>query len=201
VEVFSPHSIGGGVKMIRINLLPAELRTQKESLLPYWFSFNVFSIPVIVLVIMLVMDTFVGVLTMWQNAEIKMMTMKKDGLYPKRKEQVALEKKLSMYKRKMKLKSSYARVLNVISDCMPQNAWFYKFALDESTGTLEMKGSFYDPKGSNKGIIGQFISCMKGEDIIIEKFSDISVKGLTQRDIKGTPVVDFSIYCELKTDK
>ncbi len=200
MEIFFAYSIGGGVKMIRINLLPQELRVKKESLLPKWFSFNVFSIPIIVLVIMLALDTVLGVMTMWQDAEIKMMTMKKNGLYPKRREQLQLERKLSNYKKMMNNRSSYAQVLNIISDCMPSNAWFYKFSMDEETGILEIKGSFYDPKASkkDKGVVGQFISCMKSKPLIENTFSDISVKGLNQRDIKGTPVVDFSVYCEIK---
>ncbi len=185
-----------GVK-VKLNLLPEELRATKRTKLPAWVSFNFFSLPLLFLILNLIADLVLGVMVLWKDADIRMITSKEKTLYPQREEQRRLEDEYKEYKRLVNQRSHWGEVMNLISDCLPQTGWFTKFDLDTEEGTLVIKGSFYSKDGG-KGLTGKFISCLKGKPIMEKTFKSIVSKQITQRKIGPTEVQDFYLVFEMK---
>ncbi len=185
------------MERIHLNLLPEEVRALRATKLPMWVSFNFFSIPLAFLLISIVVDLLLFILLLWTKADIEMITNKKNTLYPQRQEQKRLEDYYNSYKKIIDDRTNWGQIMNVISDCLPQVGWFYKFDYSHDEGILKIKGSFYS-KNLSKGFTGRFVSCLNGKPVIKDMFSAINVKQITQRKIGQTQVKDFYIECVLK---
>ncbi len=183
---------------LNINLLPEELRAKKTTKLPTWVSFNFFSIPLIALLLCVAIDLVLGILVLWKDADIKMITKRENTLYPQREEQRRLEDKLLAYKKLMRSSSHWGEIMNAISDCLPPTGWFYKFELDSDKGVLLIKGSFYS-KTASGGLTKEFISCLNSKKIIEQTFKSINIKQIAQRKIKNTEVKDFYLEFVLRS--
>lgn len=182
---------------VKLNLLPEDLRTVRSAKLPVWLTFNFFSIPILFLILNLVVDLVLGIMVLWKDADIKMITSKEKTLYPQREQQRRLEDRYNEYRSLLSQSSHWGEVMNIISDCLPQTGWFTKFYLDTEMGELIIKGSFYSREGG-KGLTGKFISCLKGEDLLKKLFKSIVSKQITQRKIGRTEVQDFYLLFGMK---
>ncbi len=184
------------MRVIKLNLLPEELRAVKTVRLPVWLTFNFFSLPLLFLVLSLALDLVLLIMVMWRDADIKMITNKEKTLYPQREQQRKLEDRLKKYEKLVKRKVSWGEVMNVISDCLPQTGWFTKFEMDKAEGTLVIQGSFYSKEGG-RGLTGRFISCLNKHDVISKLFKSVTSKRITQRKIGPTEVQDFYLVFTL----
>ncbi len=182
---------------VKLNLLPEELRTVRTTKFPIWLTFNFFSIPILFLILNLVVDLVLGIMVVWKDADITIITSKEKTLYPQREEQRRLENMYREYNSLVAKGSRWGEVMNIISDCLPQTGWFTKFYLDTEMGELIIKGSFYSKEGG-KGLTGKFISCLKGEDLLNNLFKSIVSKQIIQRKIGKTEVQDFYLLFKMK---
>ncbi len=182
---------------IKLNLLPEDLRAVKVTKLPVWLTFNFFTVPILFLILNLLVDLVLGVMVLWKDADIKIITNKEKTLYPQREEQRRLEDRYKEYESLLAQRSRWGEVMNIISDCLPQTGWFTKFYLDNELGELIIKGSFYSREGG-KGLTGEFIACLKSKPLLNKLFKSIVSKQITQRKIGPTEVQDFYLVFNMK---
>ena len=204
--------------MIRINLLPEELR-RKESMrikmpeIPIRRAVSGF------LVFFIGIQLLVGAWAAWQHASLtRLAALTKE--WNDRNRDLSLKKaKTKEAREQIKTaqglsvgKFHWSRLLNAVSDSVTKGIWLQSLSVTESgpsakkdakkakTRHLQLEGSVM-ARGEETAYTGKFIQSLKANPTLAGLFSDVRLSTIQQRKIKDIDVYDFVLICDFKADK
>lgn len=194
--------------MIKINLLPENLRKDKTGLLDGGFG----SVPSeVVLGIFIAAGVFVfivhfilaavaiGKITQHRILEARWQTMaaqkmKYDTVFDEAK---ILQARMNTLKPMTAERGlGWSKLMNDISDSVPKGVWLKEIALNKKV--LTISGSAVSRVQAEMMAAGSFTAALKEKPLVINAFSIVDVDSIQRRDVQGLAVADFTIKAKLK---
>lgn len=192
--------------MIKINLLPEELKTKtnkanKESINPAQF---IYVIPVAV-ACLLIAHVYLFIVVAFKGVQLNMLNSRWKELEPRRKaadvfkqEYQSLSEDTKLMQQLIKARINASMLLNRLSLDLPGGIWFNELSL--SNKELVIHGSVVSFKKEEIGQINKFIDNLKQDSGFFSEFDKIELGAMQARTIAGYEVVDFTISGALKVE-
>lgn len=205
--------------MLKINLLPPELRRRKKRKVVVFEATQTLLILIIVceLIAFLSVYVFINIKVTNKQKELKGIRAEIDKLQEEVREvrnleedAKKLEKRIQIIDQLMFSRLSWARKLNELSNLVPENVWLVSLSLSQaavsqpggssvSRGTLLLKGKVLGLPGEKSvDLIGVFINNLKFSPSFFETFSDIEFLGTTKESTGDKEIVSFDLRCPFK---
>lgn len=188
--------------MIEINLLPEEMRRQRN---PY-FKLDLeimgkvkFLAGGIVLGILIFLVVILSIGSSARKRQIVRLIGEEQGIEVKRNQVDLLNKEVSALKTKMsvldeitKRRFVWAQKMKDISDMVLPGIWFTRIYTD-SDNRLIMEGSVISKKEEAMASVGKFMKDIRENASFFKDFRDIKLESVQRKSINDRDVVDFKI--------
>lgn len=193
--------------MIRINLLPPELRAKEGVKLPREF----YIVAISMLSFLIILHAATGMIIKWKMKH-------KVGLMQMWTELAPVKKKVNIVKQELSDLSQrvggidqlvvkrflWSEKLNQLSDLIAPGIWLSELSLTPALparglpASLNLKGSVISQYGEEMAIVGKFMANLKKHKGFSEDFANIELKLIQRREIKDAEIVDFVLICYFK---
>lgn len=185
--------------MITINLLPESYRKQKVS------SIQQFHRSPLALLVGGVVVGLVLVLAVWwqlNQMQLSKLTSHLQHVGPQKQQLDALKASVQelrnqdvVFQRVSRERKRWAKILNILSDALPDNVWFTDLALDQQG--LVVQGSAIAQGGEEMVRIWRFVQELKGSADFAVMIRDIQIESIKTLQDKDVEIVEFTLTCKL----
>ena len=187
--------------MIQVNLLPEEMRRQKNLYFALDLTmardrFLVGGVLAGILILLLVIPLLGSSIRKRQIARLRLEEQK---IAPQKREIEAIAKEVSILRAKMagldqitKRRFLWAQKLNELSDLILPGIWFTRIRTD-SDERLIIEGSVISKKEKAMASVGKFMKNIKEQGLFFKDFSNIKLETVQRKNIDTRDVVDFRI--------
>ncbi len=208
--------------MIKIDLMPQELKKKPSIFTGMDFSgIDIKSIPVLNIaagigVVAVAVQILVFVLSIVSSAQLASVTKEYDAIQPDKKIADALKAKVvDINKRSgaidelMIKRFSWARKINLLSDCMTPGIWLSELYYDEEPvqgsakkaampGTLVISGYASGVGEQGAALIGKFIKSLQDDKGFYSDFTGVDLVSTKSGKVDNQDVMSFRITCAFK---
>lgn len=113
--------------------------------------------------------------------------------------------KLEFLNQQLKRELLWAKVLNRLSNLVPQGVWFEKLLLNTGKENqyleLEINGSAVSLQGEEMiDLIGQFMTALKNDKVFSELFSEIKLISSQRGKAEKMEKMDFRLSCQFRQE-
>jgi len=205
--------------MLKINLLPPELRRKKKRKIVVFEATQTLLILIIAceIVAFLGIYVFINVKVGSKQKELKEVRAEIDKLQSEVREvrileedAMKMEKRIQIIDQLMFSSLSWSRKLNEISNLIPDNIWLTSLSLNQQSVSLPQGGSAIKdvlvlkakvialPGEKAIDLVGVFMNNLKFNPSFFETFSTVEFMGTTIEKIEEKEVVGFELRCLFK---
>jgi Tfp pilus assembly protein PilN len=190
--------------MIRINLLPPELRIQKKeermklALPGLEIRYVLYAIPAVI-GIFLFLHIILAVIGLVQAMQYRSLSHSWKKLEPQRKTVDVLRKQRDAFladanvtQRLLARRVPWADKLNKLCLLLPSGIWFEELNFSQE-GNFALYGSVISLKKDEMALINKFIENLKNDPMFVKDFSGLILDSVKRRTVGGYDVVDFSL--------
>jgi len=191
--------------MIKINLLPAELRPKKKTTLP------VKAMSLIgggIVVILILIHVLVGMKINQEKERLSLLKKEYEAIRPEyervlklKADKERLESKVALMEKLLIQRLLWAKKLNQFSDLMPPSVWLSSVSVvtRTETPTLVIRGKTYSDKGEKMvEQVGDFMRRIKGHGAFFEDFVNVELVSTERETIGKTELMRFELTCQFK---
>jgi len=191
--------------MIKINLLPAELRPKKKTTLP------VKAMSLIgggIVVILILIHVLVGMKINQEKERLSLLKKEYEAIRPEyervlklKADKERLESKVALMEKLLIQRLLWAKKLNQFSDLMPPSVWLSSVSVvtRAETPTLVIRGKTYSDKGEKMvEQVGDFMRRIKGHGAFFEDFVNVELVSTERETIGKTELMRFELTCQFK---
>jgi len=208
--------------MIKINLLPEELRKNKSSkktfrldasaLKPQFLKIGFYLIAVLLgvhlflgLSVLLKSKSLDRLNSRWQKLEPD--KIKIDGINSRI---VSLEKEVLPIKQLVDSRMMWAVELNKLSNLMTTGVWFTKLFVQtqipdiqtgESIRVLNLEGCAASLYGDETALAARLVKVLQEDEVFFKYFSEIKLGPMERTTLEKNPVMNFKIFCFFRKEK
>lgn len=183
--------------MIKINLLPEELRKEDLTKSINFSDYIIFPIALIALAVIL--NLLFGALLLYKATRLDAAKKKWEAFYPSYKPVEELKNKIKQIDEKNAFfetvrgpQISLAMKLNSLSDNLANGIWFRKLKIS-SGGSIDINGTVVSLREDEVSILNKFISSLRQNEDFSKDFRDIEIKSLRNRTMNDLEVKDFDL--------
>jgi len=203
--------------MIKINLLPQELRPKKKSTLPIKaMSF----IGGGIVAILILIHILVGMKINQERERLSLLKKEYEAIRPEyervlklKSDKENLEAKVALMEKLLIQRLLWAKKLNQFSDLMPPSVWLSSVFVVTRTSiqnvdgqdisvakrTLVLRGKTYSDKGEKMvEQVGDFMRRIKGHGTFYKDFVNVELISTERETIGKTEVMRFELTCQFK---
>ncbi|MBL7170763.1 MAG: PilN domain-containing protein [Candidatus Omnitrophica bacterium] len=191
--------------MIKINLLPAELKPKKKTTLP------VKAMSLIgggIVVILILIHVLVGMKINQEKERLSLLKKEYEAIRPEyervlklKADKERLESKVALMEKLLIQRLLWAKKLNQFSDLMPPSVWLSSVSVvtRTETPTLVIRGKTYSDKGEKMvEQVGDFMRRIKGHGAFFEDFVNVELVSTERETIGKTELMRFELTCQFK---
>lgn len=191
-------------KLISINLLPAELRSQENAKKVSLQSLPSPAVIVAVLVgLIVVAHLSMGTVLMLRRSHLKKLTEEWDALAPQRQKleqcdsrYASLTKQMSIAQRMANDRILWSPKLHILSKYLPVGIWFREVEISQDNFTLH--GSVISIDREEISLIRQFVDNLVNDNEFMKDFQDFELRSVQKRKIVYHDVSDFILVGTLR---
>ena len=191
--------------MIKINLLPAELRPKKKTTLPVK---PMSLIGVGIVVILILIHVLVGMKINQEKERLSLLKKEYEAIRPEyervlklKADKEMLEAKVALMEKLLIQRLLWAKKLNQFSDLMPPSVWLSSVSVvtRAETPTLVIRGKTYSDKGEKMvEQVGDFMRRIKGHGAFFKDFVNVELVSTERETIGKTELMRFELTCQFK---
>ena len=191
--------------MIKINLLPAELRPKKKTTLPVK---PMSLIGVGIVVILILIHVLVGMKINQEKERLSLLKKEYEAIRPEyervlklKADKEMLEAKVALMEKLLIQRLLWAKKLNQFSDLMPPSVWLSSVSVvtRAETPTLVIRGKTYSDKGEKMvEQVGDFMRRIKGHAAFFKDFTNVELVSTERETIGKTELMRFELTCQFK---
>lgn len=195
--------------MIKINLLPVELRHKEKSILPLR---TMALIGGGILAVLISFYILFGIRINRKEARLSELKKEYESIRPEyekvkklKADKERLEAKVALMEKLLIQRLLWAKKLNQFSDIMPPRVWISSFSVrgGEQTQAIVIRGKTYSDKGEKMvEQVGDFMRRIKGHGPFYKDFVNVELVSTERETIGGkTEVMRFEVTCQFKNGK
>ncbi len=191
--------------MIKINLLPAELRPKKKTTLPVQAMSLIGGGIVVILVLI---HALVGMKINQEKERLGLLKKEYEAIRPEyervlklKGDKERLESKMALMEKLLIQRLLWAKKLNQFSDLMPPSVWLSSVSVvtRAEISTLVIRGKTYSDKGEKMvEQVGDFMRRIKGHGAFFEDFANVELVSTERETIGKTELMRFELTCQFK---
>lgn len=182
--------------MIKINLLPRELRKEEKKTNVNLNDYLIY--PIGLLIFVIVLNIIFGGVLFYKKSQLSSKKKQWDKFYPQYQPVENLKIGYNKAQEKDKFldsimgkKINWSKKLNILSDQLPEGVWFRKVNVSESN-VISIDGTVVSLAEDEVSILNKFRSNLKTNNEFFKDFRDIELKYLLKRTIGSLEVIDFT---------
>lgn len=189
--------------MIRINLLPQQLRrkksvkvSKKTPLLPVVF---------IITLIILALHVIFALVSFDKKMQLASLDQRWDKIQAQSKEVDALKSNLEIKKEKLKAMQSILKrdlyltdFLNKINQAIPSRLWLNRLSFSERG--LVIEGSVFSFGSEELSLVNNFFNELKNDVFFKQNFDNFNLDSVQRRNIKKYEILDFLLTAEVNKE-
>ncbi|MCX5715362.1 MAG: hypothetical protein NTV07_00520 [Candidatus Omnitrophica bacterium] len=197
--------------MIKINLIPDELKKTQAAKQPFKFELDKLSLlgpkvmkigvyclivlaglhVILILAIFLKADSLKGLDSKWVLLEPK-----KAEVEAVNAEIVSVEKVVQPVNNLMGQRQLWSKNLNQLSNLMTPGIWLTTLSLEPHM--LRLEGCASSLYGDETGLVGKFIKALQDDREFSAQFSEIKLGPMERGALDKTPIMNFKIFCIMR---
>ena len=202
--------------MIKLNLLPRELRREKEEVVE---STKLSFAPVCagIVAILLTAHFVLMALVSFDRRQLKELDYTWEGMKPEREktnmvveDTTRVKKHLTVIRGIAKPYFSWTKMLSGLNQAIIENVWMDKMELEFSSGmknkkkvekvpvSFKIAGYALGNSQEATSLVAKFINSLKSAEDFSDYFSEIELKNMRNYEIEGSEVMRFMLDCRLK---
>jgi hypothetical protein len=181
--------------MIKINLLPTELRKQDIAKNVNINNYLIF--PVVLMVLVLVSNLLLGFVIVCKKIRLEAAEGQWKNFYPSYKpveqvqgEIVKAEEKWVFLKDIIGQNISWSPKLNILSDNLSNGMWFERIET-KPDGSIYIDGSIVSSLEDEVSILNKFIANLKKNQEFFKDFKEVKIRSLNNRAVQNQEIKDF----------
>jgi len=189
--------------MIRINLLPQQLRrkksvkvSKKTPLLPVVF---------IITLIILALHVIFALISFDKKMQLASLDQRWDKIQAQSKEVDTLKSNLEIKKEKLKAMQSILKrdlyltdFLNKINQAIPSRLWLNRLSFSERG--LVIEGSVFSFGSEELSLVNNFFNELKNDVFFKQNFDNFNLDSVQRRNIKKYEILDFLLTAEINKE-
>ena len=192
--------------MIRINLLPPELRKKKRKRVVTFEPAQTLLVIIVVCELAACMGAYVAISMKagkrqreLNSISAEIARLQKEVEYVTRLENNAkdLQQKVQIIDNLMFSRMLWSKKLNGLSNLLPENTWFTAFSISRPSGAgiiLNLRGKILNPPGEKAvNLLGVLINNMKANLYFFENFSDVEFVSTSTTKEKEKEILNFEL--------
>ena len=194
--------------MIKINLLPEELR-KKDERINILAELPIQRGAIIFVILFFVLQGLASAYAFYLSSHFKVMKAESAALMAANREIAAQKSSILLIKKRIEKADTvtlrpfyWSSLLKALSDSVTKGVWLNGLSITDEgkISRLKLNGSVVG-KGEETAYAGKFIKELKSNPVFNELFDEIELSTINQKKIKDFDVYDFVIYCNFKKGK